>query len=80
MYFFNFDQQKQAGDGHTFISANTPRDSLPSILQERNRGGQRYFMYMVPANQFQFTQQGNSKEDQMFRPFLPDSVGSADSY
>ena len=29
--FFDFDQQKQASDEHTFISANTPRDSSPSI-------------------------------------------------
>ena len=64
--FFDFDQQKQAGDEHTFISANTFHDSLPSNSLVGNIRGQIYFIDMLLANHFKFAQQGNSKGNQMF--------------
>ena len=44
--------------------------------QEAKNPGQNYYLNMLLANRFQCNQQASSTVNQMFQPFLPESIDS----
>ena len=75
--FFDYDQQKQVGQGPTLMVAGPSRNSSSSsslALQEANSLGQNYYLNMLLANRFQCNQQASSTVNQMFQPFSPESI------
>ena len=80
--FFDYDQQKQVGHGPTLMGAGPSRNSSSSSSlapQEANSPGQNYYLNMLLANRFQCNQQASSTVNQMFQPFLPESIDSQDT-
>ena len=51
-------------------------DHLVIAPQEANSPGQNYYLNMLLANCFQCNQQASSTVNQMFQPFLPESIDS----
>ena len=77
--FFDCDQQKQ---GPTLMGAGPSCNSSPSSSlapQKANSPGQNYYFNMLFANRFQCNQQTSSTVNQMFQPFLPESIDSQDT-
>ena len=77
--FLDDDQLKQVGYGPTLMGAGPSRSSSSSSSlapQEANSPGQNYYFNMLLANCFQCNQQARSTVNQMFQPFLPESIDS----
>ena len=77
--FLDDDQLKQVGYGPTLMGAGPSCSSSSSSSlapQEGNSPGQNYYFNMLLANCFQCNQQARSTVNQMFQPFLPESIDS----
>ena len=77
--FLDDDQLKQVGYGPTLMGAGPSHSSSSSSSlapQEGNSLGQNYYFNMLLANCFQCNQQARSTVNQMFQPFLPESIDS----
>ena len=80
--FFDYDQQKQVGYEPTLMGAGPSRNSSSSSSlapQEANSPGQNYYLNMLLANRFQCNKQASSTVNQMFQPFLTESIDSQDT-
>ena len=80
--FFDYDQQKQVAYGPTLMGAGPSRNSSSNSSlapEEANSPGQNYYVNILLANRFQCNQQASSTVNQMFQPFLPESIDSQDT-
>ena len=80
--FFDYDQQKQVGYEPTLMGAGPSRNSSSSSSlapQDANSPGQNYYLNMLLANRFQCNKQASSTVNQMFQPFLTESIDSQDT-